>query len=129
MQFMPPARSNPGVFKRLLNERGIMILAAATPLFKWYSSNNDAEVIHDSFGFNPRLSEKEKLQTITRAIEGEVEGAELVLRTQHAYLRERLEASLSRLAELARRYYGESLTVRVDAPTAQTRKKIGRAHV
>lgn len=57
------------VFKRLLNERGIMILAAATPLFKWYSSNNDAEVIHDSFGFNPRLSEKEKLQTITRAIE------------------------------------------------------------
>lgn len=57
------------VFKRLLNERGIMILAAATPLFKWYSSNNDAEVVHDSFGFNPRLSEKEKLQTITRAIE------------------------------------------------------------
>ena len=51
-----------------------------------------------------------------------MEGAELVLRTQHAYLRERLEASLSRLAELARRYYGESLTVRVDAPTAQTRK-------
>ncbi len=55
-------------------------------------------------------------------VRGEVEGAELVLRTQHAYLRERLEASLSRLAELARRYYGESLTVRVDAPTAQTRK-------
>lgn len=55
-------------------------------------------------------------------VRGEVEGAELVLRTQHAYLRERLEASLSRLAELARRYYGASLTVRVDAPTAPARK-------
>lgn len=56
-------------FKKLLNERGITILAAATPLFKWYSPDNDAEVIHDSFGFNPRLSEEEKQQTITRAIE------------------------------------------------------------
>ena len=58
-----------GAFRRLLNEHGITILAAATPLFKWYSSDDDAEVIHDSFGFNPRLSEEEKRQTITRAIE------------------------------------------------------------
>lgn len=57
------------IFKRQLNKRGIKVLAAATPLFKWYSSDNDTEVIHDSFGFNPRLSEEEKQQTIMRAIE------------------------------------------------------------
>ncbi len=56
-------------FKRQVDERGITILAAATPLFKWYSSSNDAEVAHDSFGFNPRLSYEKKQQTIARAIE------------------------------------------------------------
>lgn len=56
-------------FKNQVNERGITILAAATPLFKWYTSSNDPEVIHDSFGFNPRLSLEEKRQTIARAIE------------------------------------------------------------
>ena len=56
-------------FKQQLNEYGITVVAAATPLFKWYSSYNDAEVAHDNFGFNPRLSEEEKRQTITRAIE------------------------------------------------------------
>lgn len=56
-------------FKRQVDERGITVLAAATPLFKWYSSHTDAEVAHDSFGFNPRLSYEEKQQTILRAIE------------------------------------------------------------
>lgn len=56
-------------FKRQVNERGITILAAATPLFKWYASSSDPEVIHDSFGFNPRLSQEEKMQTIARAVE------------------------------------------------------------
>jgi sugar phosphate isomerase/epimerase len=56
-------------FKRKVNERGITIIAAATPLFKWYTSSSDPEVIHDSFGFNPRLSYEEKRQTIARAIE------------------------------------------------------------
>ncbi len=56
-------------FKRHVNERGTTILAAATPLFKWYASSNDPEVIHDSFGFNPRLSQEEKKQTIARTLE------------------------------------------------------------
>jgi sugar phosphate isomerase/epimerase len=56
-------------FKQQLNEYGITALAAATPLFKWYSSDNDAEIAHDNFGFNPRLSEEEKRQIITGTIE------------------------------------------------------------
>lgn len=57
------------IFKQKINDRGITVLAAATPLFKWYSSNDDADVAHDSFGFNPRLSYEDKQQTILRAIE------------------------------------------------------------
>lgn len=56
-------------FRKQVNERDITILAAATPLFKWYTSSNDPEVIHDSFGFNPRLSLEEKKRTIARVIE------------------------------------------------------------
>lgn len=56
-------------FKQQVSERGITVLAAATPLFKWYSSSDDDEVAHDNFGFNPRLSYEEKQQTIMRAIE------------------------------------------------------------
>lgn len=56
-------------FKLSVNKTGIQILAAATPLFKWYSTPNDTEVRHDNFGFNPRLSEIEKRETILRTLE------------------------------------------------------------
>lgn len=55
-------------FKSLLDKHGITVVAAATPLFKWYSLSDDPEVTHDSFGFNPRLSQQEKRRTIHRTI-------------------------------------------------------------
>lgn len=45
------------------------ISAIASPLFKWYKNKNDAEVIHDNFGFNPRLGLKEKKQFCLRMLE------------------------------------------------------------
>ena len=56
-------------FKSRLNVTGIELVAAATPLFKWYTNQNDPEVIHDNFGFNPRLDNEAKKATIIRAIE------------------------------------------------------------
>lgn len=47
-------------FKKLIDENGIELVAAATPLFKWYVNENDKDVIHDNFGFNARLNESEK---------------------------------------------------------------------
>lgn len=56
-------------FKKKVNEAGIELIAAATPLFKWYTTPDDEEIKHDSFGFNPRLDNEEKKQVIVRAIE------------------------------------------------------------
>lgn len=56
-------------FKNKLAVTGIELVAAATPLFKWYTNQDDSEVIHDNFGFNPRLDNEAKKVTITRAIE------------------------------------------------------------
>ncbi len=56
-------------FKKEIAASGIELIAAATPLFKWYVNEDDDEVEHDSFGFNPRLNDAEKRDTIKRAIE------------------------------------------------------------
>lgn len=56
-------------FKAKIDTSGIELVAAATPLFKWYDDESDPEVVHDNFGFNPRLSYEEKKQVIVRAIE------------------------------------------------------------
>lgn len=56
-------------FKTKIDASDIELVAAATPLFKWYDNESDPEVIHDNFGFNPRLSYEEKKQVIVRAIE------------------------------------------------------------
>ncbi len=56
-------------FKNKLAATGIELVAAATPLFKWYTNQDDPEVIHDNFGFNPRLDNEAKKVTITRAID------------------------------------------------------------
>lgn len=56
-------------FKAKIDASGIELVAAATPLFKWYDNDDDPEVIHDSFGFNPRLSNEEKKLVIDRAID------------------------------------------------------------
>jgi sugar phosphate isomerase/epimerase len=54
-------------FKAKIDASGIELIAAATPLFKWYDADGDPDIPHDSFGFNPRLSHAEKMQTIDRA--------------------------------------------------------------
>lgn len=56
-------------FKQHVDAHDITVVAAASPLFKWYSRPDDPEVPHDSFGFNPRLSDEEKRAVITKAIE------------------------------------------------------------
>jgi sugar phosphate isomerase/epimerase len=56
-------------FMKDIEASGIEVVAAATPLFKWYAASDDPEVVHDNFGFNPRLSKAEKIQTIDRTIE------------------------------------------------------------
>lgn len=56
-------------FKHHFDAHGIKVVAAASPLFKWYSHPNDKEVPHDSFGFNPRLSDQEKRDIISKTIE------------------------------------------------------------
>jgi hypothetical protein len=55
-------------FKKQVDEAKIELVAAATPLFKWYTSPDAPEIQHDSFGFNPRLNDQEKKQVIERAI-------------------------------------------------------------
>lgn len=55
-------------------------------------------------------------------IRGERRGDDLVFLPEQAYLRERLEAALPQLTDLAHKYYGSALTVRVEAPVAQVRK-------
>ena len=56
-------------FKTKIKEANIELVAAATPLFKWYINSDDPEIKHDSFGFNPRLSEDEKYKVIERTFE------------------------------------------------------------
>ena len=56
-------------FKAKIESSGIAVVAAATPLFKWYDNESDPEVVHDNFGFNPRLTYEEKKQVIIRAID------------------------------------------------------------
>jgi sugar phosphate isomerase/epimerase len=56
-------------FKKTIEATDIELIAAATPLFKWYINQDDAEIEHDSFGFNPRLDEEEKRQVIARTFE------------------------------------------------------------
>ncbi|HBO64778.1 TPA: hypothetical protein DD425_02350 [Candidatus Saccharibacteria bacterium] len=55
-------------FKHHVDTHSIKVVAAASPLFKWYSHPDDNEVTHDSFGFNPRLSDEEKRDIISKAI-------------------------------------------------------------
>jgi len=56
-------------FKKKVDEAGIELVAAATPLFKWYVNADDPEIEHDSFGFNPRLDNVEKSKVIERTFE------------------------------------------------------------
>lgn len=55
-------------FKRVTDAHHIEVVAAASPLFKWYMHVSDETVEHDSFGFNPRLSEQEKLLLLEKAL-------------------------------------------------------------
>ncbi len=54
--------------KQKVMENGIDFIAAASPLFKWYKTRDSAEVLHDNFGFNPRLNETEKKEYVRKAI-------------------------------------------------------------
>lgn len=55
-------------FKDRITERNVDLVAAATPLFKWYVNENDHEVIHDNFGFNPRIDDVEKRHVIEHTV-------------------------------------------------------------
>ncbi|SRR6266702_2728834 len=56
-------------FKDRLAHTKIELVAAATPLFKWYMHEDDPEVGHDSFGFNPRIGDDEKKKVMDRTFE------------------------------------------------------------
>ncbi|HVC36010.1 MAG TPA: TIM barrel protein [Candidatus Dormibacteraeota bacterium] len=56
-------------YKTIITMAGIELVAAATPLFKWYRTADSPEVRHDNFGFDPRLREEEKRAVIARTIE------------------------------------------------------------
>ncbi|WP_028577956.1 DNA polymerase III subunit gamma/tau [Desulfomicrobium escambiense] len=53
---------------------------------------------------------------------GELNGANLVLTSPHAFLCDRLRAGLPVLTDLARAYYGPGVNVRVETPVAEVRK-------
>ncbi|MGE4442515.1 MAG: DNA polymerase III subunit gamma/tau [Desulfomicrobium sp.] len=53
---------------------------------------------------------------------GELQGAELVLTSQHVFLCDRLKACLPVLLESARTYFGPGVTVRVETPVEAVRK-------
>jgi len=55
-------------FKNRITASNIDLVAAATPLFKWYANENDPEVVHDSFGFNPRIDDREKRRIIEHTV-------------------------------------------------------------
>lgn len=54
---------------KLLKKEGISVAALASPLFKWYVSDNSPEILFDHFFFEPRISTEHKKHYITRAIE------------------------------------------------------------
>jgi DNA polymerase-3 subunit gamma/tau len=56
---------------------------------------------------------------------GEIRGSDLVLTSPHAFLCDRLKASLPVLTELARAYYGPGTVVRVEEPVQEVRKTRG----
>src|SRR5882672_6578094 len=56
-------------FRQRIKESGINLIAAATPLFKWYINEDDKDIEHDNFGFNPRLNDSEKREVIKRTFE------------------------------------------------------------
>ena len=53
---------------------------------------------------------------------GELQGAELVLTSQHVFLCDRLKACMPVLVEAARTYFGPGVAVRVEAPVEAVRK-------
>lgn len=55
-------------FQKKILYSNIELVAAATPLFKWYVKDDDNKVIHDNFGFNPRIDDAEKRRIITHTI-------------------------------------------------------------
>ncbi len=77
-------------FKAKIDASGIELVAAATPLFKWYDKTTDPEVVHDNFGFNPMLSYEEKKQVIDRVLD---------IASQLAIPRLRIFSGLGRLEE------------------------------
>ncbi len=56
-------------FKYKIENSGIEIVSVASPLFKWYRNFDDPEIVHDSFGFNPRLDLNQKKDYIKRTID------------------------------------------------------------
>lgn len=56
-------------FKAKVDLAGIELVAAATPLFKWYENVDDPEIAHDSFGFNPRITNEQKKNLISRTLD------------------------------------------------------------
>lgn len=56
-------------FREKVQAARVRVVAAASPLFKWYVDDYDEPVEHDNFGFNPHLDDGEKKQTINRAME------------------------------------------------------------
>jgi sugar phosphate isomerase/epimerase len=85
-------------FKAKIGVSGIELVAAATPLFKWYDEETDPEVVHDNFGFNPRLSYEKKKQMIDRALD---------IANQLAIPRLRIFSGLGRL-EVAGKSFADS---------------------
>lgn len=55
-------------FKKIIDAHGIEVIAAASPLFKWYTSTDSDGTEQESFGFNPRLSAEEQHIVITNAM-------------------------------------------------------------
>lgn len=55
-------------FNRRLGSTDIEVVAASSPLFKWYQTPDAEEIQHDSFGFNPRQSESEKQNIIEQTL-------------------------------------------------------------
>ena len=55
-------------FKKITSKAGINLVAAATPLFKWYKTDQDPDIEHDNFGFDPRLKMDKKLELMERTM-------------------------------------------------------------
>lgn len=55
-------------FKKIIDAHDIEVIAAASPLFKWYTSTDSDGTEQESFGFNPRLSAEEQHTVIANAM-------------------------------------------------------------